>query len=374
MRSPWLLCILTLGSLLLPPALQGREADPAAPAFSAQQQPLAVFQPPVRPPLPSVSNPSWMRTFVDGFIHARLDQAGLSPAQPADRAALLRRLTFDLIGLPPTPPESDDFFQDTRPVDYVRVVERLVVPAFNDDRPFDCCLAAQLAGDRLGRCLSSQSSVINPRSSIDFLRIVTGFSRCGPIHQTSGNVDAIRDLEGRTLRDNALSVAGTLNPALDAPSIRVPLEPKIDELIFANGEPDGLWPATPDPRGHGRRRLYLYNKRNVRLPLLEAFDQPDILTSRPVPPTSPCALQALTLLNGPSLRQQAAAFAARLLRRSPAGETNCIERAYRLVLARRPADEERRRVGFPSAAEGSDSQAITDAPAGDVAGGPARRR
>ena len=96
--------------------------------------------------------------------------------------------------------------------------------------------------------------------------------------------------------------------------VRTPLEPEVYDLIFTEGEPDGLWPVTPDPRQHTRRSLYLFAKRNVRLPLLEAFDQPDTLSSCPVRPVSTFAPQALILLNGPFLQEQSQAFAVRLLR------------------------------------------------------------
>jgi hypothetical protein len=150
-----------------------------------------------------------------------------------------------------------------------------------------------------------------------------------------------RRLEAEALRDNALAVAGTLTSDLGGPAVRVQLEPEVYDLIFTEGEPDGLWPVTPDPRQHSRRSLYLYNKRNVRLPFLEAFDQPDTLSSCPVRPISTFAPQALILLNGPFLREQAAAFAARLLRKSFGGEDEWIERAYRLALARKPIRGER---------------------------------
>ena len=57
--------------------------------------------------------------------------------------------------------------------------------------------------------------------------------------------------------------------------MKVPLEPEVYDLIFTEGEPDGLWPVTPDASQHVRRSLYLFNKRNVRNPLFEAFDQPE---------------------------------------------------------------------------------------------------
>jgi hypothetical protein len=118
--------------------------------------------------------------------------------------------------------------------------------------------------------------------------------------------------------------------------VRVPLEPEVYELIFSEGEPDGLWPVTPDPREHTRRSVYLFAKRNVRLPLFEAFDQPDTLTSCPVRPVSTFAPQALILMNGPFMQEQSKAFAARLLRACGPDTDRQIVRAYRLALARPP--------------------------------------
>ena len=87
-------------------------------------------------------------------------------------------------------------------------------------------------------------------------------------------------------------------------SVKVPLEPEVYDLIFTEGEPDGLWPVTPDARQHTRRSLYLFNKRNVRHPMLEAFDQPDTLNACSVRPVSTFAPQALILMNGPFVQEQ----------------------------------------------------------------------
>ncbi len=127
---------------------------------------------------------------IDTFIRAKLRESGLSPAPPADRRTLIRRATFDLIGLPPTPQEVDDFLADKAPEAFDKVIERLlasphygerwarhwldvaryadsngmdeniafgnawryrdyVVRAFNDDKPFDQFIIEQIAGDLL---------------------------------------------------------------------------------------------------------------------------------------------------------------------------------------------------------------------------------
>jgi hypothetical protein len=151
-----------------------------------------------------------------------------------------------------------------------------------------------------------------------------------------------RRLEGETLRDNLLAAAGTLNRKFGGPMVRVPLEPEVYELIFTEGEPDGLWHAHPDPREHTRRTLYLFAKRNVRLPLLEAFDQPDTLTSCPVRGVSTFAPQALILFNGPLAQEQSKAFALRLLKECGTDRPKQVRRAYQLAFGRepRPADSE----------------------------------
>jgi hypothetical protein len=124
--------------------------------------------------------------------------------------------------------------------------------------------------------------------------------------------------------------------------VRVPLEPEVYDLIFTEGEPDGLWLATLDAREHHRRSIYLFAKRNVRLPVLEAFDQPDTLTSCPVRPVSTYAPQALILLNGPLMQEQSKAFAARVLRGASGDETQRVQRAYQLAIGRTPTEDERR--------------------------------
>jgi hypothetical protein len=147
-------------------------------------------------------------------------------------------------------------------------------------------------------------------------------------------------LEAEALRDATLAAVGTLNPRRGGPFVRVPLEPEVYAFIFTEDEPDGLWPVAPDPREHDRRTIYLCAKRNVRLPLLEAFDLPDMVASCPSRAVSTFAPQALILLNGPFMQAQSKAFAARLLNEK--GDTAArIDRAYLLALARPPKPAER---------------------------------
>jgi uncharacterized protein DUF1553/uncharacterized protein DUF1549 len=684
---------------------------PAAAAAEPAEKPTPwAFRKPVRVDPPRVSDPNWVRNPIDAFVLARLDQAGLKPSPPASKAALLRRVTYDLTGLPPTPKELDDFLADDKPDAYERVVDRLlasphfgerwaqhwldvaryaetngyesdgerpaawryrdwVVKAFNDDMPYDRFVTEQLAGDLLAGEVARKGVTGTDKPEAEWL-VAAGFNRCGPVHQTSGNVDAamlrqelltemtngvgaaflgltvgcarchdhkfdpiptadyyrlqaffsaaqpkeidlstpaerdeskrrneelnakiaplqkaaadieapVRDrlreakrakleapyrdalaveaakrtpdqkklaeqaevlikvtwdeivdalppadrerraelrrqanaleatrpeppaqawtiaedgsplfanilkrgslsqkgdrvepgfprclsspaaddnasppnrldlakwlthpdhpltarvivnrlwehhfgrgivatpddfgahgeppthpelldwlavelvehgwslkhvhrlmvlsstyrqdsrpasadgkridsdnrllwrmnrrrLDAEALHDGVLAAAGTLNPEVGGPSVKTPLEPEVYDLIFSEGEPDGLWLADPDPRQHTRRSLYLFHKRNLHLPMLEVFDQPDALSPCPVRAVSTFAPQALVLLNGPLLHEQSKAFAARLLREAAPDDAARVDRAYRLALCRPPRDDERR--------------------------------
>src|SRR5207248_4509559 len=87
------------------------------------------LRPLVRPPVPMVPTPgreAWARTPIDQFILAKLKEKGLEPSPPADKRTLLRRVTFDLLGLPPTPEEIDAFLADDSTDAYEKVVDRLV--------------------------------------------------------------------------------------------------------------------------------------------------------------------------------------------------------------------------------------------------------
>ena len=146
------------------------------------------FSPPLRPAIPDVKEISWARNAIDRFILSRLEENGGRHAVEADRATLLRRLTFDLTGLPPTLEEQRKFLSDRAPDAYDRLVDRLlaspqygerwgqhwldlarfaetdgfefdqarpdawryrdwVVEALNRDLPYDQFVRLQLAGD-----------------------------------------------------------------------------------------------------------------------------------------------------------------------------------------------------------------------------------
>lgn len=88
------------------------------------------FQPVKKPALPTVSNPAWCQTPVDNFVLAKLEANGMTPNSPADKATLVRRIFFDLVGLPPTAREVQAFVDDQSPDAYEKLVDRLLASPF----------------------------------------------------------------------------------------------------------------------------------------------------------------------------------------------------------------------------------------------------
>ncbi|MGH9834632.1 MAG: DUF1549 domain-containing protein, partial [Blastocatellia bacterium] len=171
------------------------------------------FVKPVRPAAPSVRNKAWVRAPIDSFILAELEKQNLAPSPEADKVTLIRRLSLDLTGLPPTIGEVDQFVNEASPDAYSKLVDRLlasqhygerwgrwwldaaryadtngfekdrarsiwpyrdwVIKAFNQDLPFDQFTVEQLAGDLL------------PQPTLD-QRIATGFLRNSMLNQEGG--------------------------------------------------------------------------------------------------------------------------------------------------------------------------------------------
>ncbi len=149
-------------------------------------------------------------------------------------------------------------------------------------------------------------------------------------------------LDAESVRDTMLAVAGNLTEQFGGPSIKVPLEPEVYDTIFTEHEPDNLWPVHPDPRQHTRRSLYLIRKRNVKLPLLVAFDAPDLMSSCGARSVSVHALQSLTLMNSEFMLAQSRTLAERLFRETGGNERAMMTRLYELALARTPRPVELR--------------------------------
>ncbi len=191
-----------------------KDSTPAVPTDLWSLQPVA------SPPPPDVKNDAWPQTPIDRFVLARLESAGLAPVSDADRSTLLRRLTFDLTGLPPTPAEREAFLADDSPQAIETVVDRLlasprfgerwgrhwldvaryaesngksrdvllpqawryrnyVIDAFNADMPYDRFIAEQVAGDLL--------EADSPEER-DRLQIATGFLAIGSKPLSGGNL------------------------------------------------------------------------------------------------------------------------------------------------------------------------------------------
>ena len=184
--------------------------------ITAEERHFWSFQTPVRPRIPAVNaaNP------VDAFIVATLQKRQLSLSPEADRLTLLRRITFDLTGLPPTPKEIDDFIADKTPDAYERVVDRLlasphygerwarhwldlagyadsegildadyvrsaawryrdyVIRAFNSDKPYDRFLQEQIAGDELVDYWTVHASTKQLPAEVVEALVATGYLRC----------------------------------------------------------------------------------------------------------------------------------------------------------------------------------------------------
>jgi hypothetical protein len=174
------------------------------------------YVPPQRPKVPMVAGDAWSRTAIDRFVLAKLQAEQLAPSPQADRAALLRRVTLDLTGLPPSIEDLDAFSTDARPDAYERVVDRLlsspafgerwgrvwldlaryadsagyaddpprtiwlyrdwVIDALNSNMPFDQFTVEQIAGDLLPNATTSQ-------------RIATGFHRNTMTNSEGGTDD-----------------------------------------------------------------------------------------------------------------------------------------------------------------------------------------
>ena len=117
-------CFLSLLCVLARPAAQATEPSRAdSESFESR---FWAFQPVKAVVAPAVRDESWARSAIDRFLLAAIETHGLTPAAPADRRTLLRRATFDLVGLPPTPAEVNAFLADRSPGAFARVVDRLL--------------------------------------------------------------------------------------------------------------------------------------------------------------------------------------------------------------------------------------------------------
>jgi hypothetical protein len=209
--------------LRMPPASTGKHLTDAEKKIlkqwideGAEFQPHWSFIPPQRPMAPAVKNTAAVRNPIDQFAIGRLEAAGLTPSPPADKVTLIRRVTLDLTGLPPTPAEVDAFLADNADGAYERLIDRLlksprygehmarywldaarygdthglhldnersmwpyrdyVIDAFNANKRFDQFAIEQMAGDLL------------PNPTLE-QRVATGFNRCNVTTSEGGSID-----------------------------------------------------------------------------------------------------------------------------------------------------------------------------------------
>jgi len=196
------------------------------------------FQPMQQPEPPSVQNAAWVRNPIDAFILSRLEAAGLAPSAEADRHTWLRRVTFDLIGLPPSPDEIAAFVDDRSPDAYERVVDRLlasphygerwgrhwldlaryadssgyhsdldrpnawryrdyVIASFNADKPYGQFVLEQLAGDELD-------------GANDETRTATGFGCNGPSNVDNMGVGKFKEQYRLDQLDDVISTTSSV--------------------------------------------------------------------------------------------------------------------------------------------------------------------
>lgn len=144
-------------------------------------------------------------------------------------------------------------------------------------------------------------------------------------------------LDAEQLRDTMLAAAGLLNRKQFGPSVIVPIESELVNLIYKPSQ----WAVTPDAAEHNRRSIYLFHKRNMRLPFLEVFDSPDALLSCARRESSTHAPQGLELLNGTLTRQASVALADRLVAEVGKSKSRQIDRAFQLALGRLPGRKEK---------------------------------
>lgn len=175
-----------------------------------------------------------------------------------------------------------------------------------------------------------------------------------------------RRLEAEIVRDAVLSVAGTLNQKMGGP----PVIPPLSEEEAATLDDKSEWPATSDPEAPLRRGLYLYVKRNFRLPLFDIFDTPDNSFSCARRDVTNVAPQALALLNNRFIYQQAQAFAARLVKQYPQQPEQWIENGWQDALGRAPTEIEKQRAAQAFFQDRQNELALSQAPAktGETAG------
>ena len=137
-------------------------------------------------------------------------------------------------------------------------------------------------------------------------------------------------LEGEPLRDSILAVSGRLNPTMAGPSVY----PKVSDEVLSTGSTH-KWGSSPEEEGR-RRTIYVFQRRSLVLPIVEAFDGADMTNTCPRRGVTTIAPQALALFNGDFTRTEAGFFADRVRKDAGDDAAQQIDRAYHIALCRRP--------------------------------------
>ena len=286
---------------------QQKKAEKVAPlgTYTDAQRNYWAFVPRKNITPPVITNPvdkAWVKTPIDAFIVAGLRKAGLRPAPQADKVTLIRRATYDLHGVPPTPEEIDAFLKDTSPKAWEHVVDRLlasprygeqwgrhwldvvrfaesdgyeydthrpdayrfrdyVIQSFNQDLPYDEFIREQIAGDE-----------INHSSETDL--IASGFNRLGPLRKNAGNQNVASSRnEVLTEMTNVVGAAflgvtvgcarchdHKFDPFKQSDYYRLQgffVQTQPDDLIRATPEEQAAWNARVNPLKQKARQLEL---------------------------------------------------------------------------------------------------------------------
>jgi mono/diheme cytochrome c family protein len=255
--------------------------------ITPEQRAFWSFQPIRNPGTPTVNNTTWPKTSIDKFILSKLESKGLRPVRPADKGTLIRRATFDLIGLPPTPEELSAFLADSSPDAFTRVVDRLlaspqygerwgrhwldvarysdgklldaseedgpfpnayryrdwVIQALNEDMPYDVFVKAQLAADLL------------PVKEREKLLPALGFLALAPTEIIGISIDDRVDVLGRSLLGLTVACAQCHNHKYDP----IPTRDYYSLLGVFKSSPYGELPLVP------QSEFSTYKKINARI-------------------------------------------------------------------------------------------------------------
>jgi hypothetical protein len=297
-----LIAFLTVAALLLGAADESATVAPLG-SYKPGERRHWAFQPrkdAAPPAFTDAAAKAWMRTPIDAFILEKLRKAGLQPSPTADKVTLIRRLTYDLHGLPPTPEEITAFVNDKSPNAYEKLVDRLlnaprygeqwarhwldvvrfaesdgyeydthrpdafryrdyVIESFNTDKPYNEFLKEQLAGDEID-------------AKNDKLLVASGFNRLGPLRKNAGNQEVassrtevlteMTNIVGASMLGVTLGCARChdhkFDPIRQSDYYRIQgyfSQTHPDDIIIATPEEQAAWKAKVTPIEQEMRKL-----------------------------------------------------------------------------------------------------------------------